>query len=79
MGDRVCAGIYPLVSFCEIYSPLHHKQEKVISLPKNNTNIIHKTQRIFINWAADMCVSINYKFSFLTKNVNLVEAGLNLV
>lgn len=58
MGDRVCAGIYPLVSFREIYSPLHHKQEKVISLPKNNTNIIHKTQRIFINWAADMCVCL---------------------
>lgn len=55
MGDRVCAGIYPLVSFREMYSTLHHKQEKVISLPKI-TPTLYTKHKDFFSTGLQTCV-----------------------
>lgn len=48
MGDRVCAGISPLLTFCEMYSPLQTK-EKDMFIKKITPALYKKTQRTFIS------------------------------
>lgn len=63
MGDRVCAGISPLLTFCEMYSPLQTK-EKDMFIKKITPAFIYKKHKELLSAELQTSVSINYKCSF---------------
>lgn len=63
MGDRVCAGISPLLTFCEMYSPLQTKEKDMFI--KKITPALYKKHKELLS---HVCL--------LTTNVHLGEAGL---
>lgn len=62
MADRVCAGISPLLTFCEMYSPLQTKEKDMFI--KKITPALYKKHKELLSAELQTCVSINYKCSF---------------
>lgn len=55
MGDRVCAGISPLLTFCEMYSPLQTKEKDMFI--KKITPALYKKHKELLSAELQTCVS----------------------